>query len=70
MVKFLVVGEVVSSMGVIWKWWGNVLGEVREDVFGVWGNVGVGVGKCLWGVVSVLGSGQCGKVWRGVGDGG
>ena len=53
--------KVGSSMGEIWKEWGNVLGcggtlgKVWKDVLGVWGDVG-----------SVLG---CGKVWEGVGDG-
>ena len=49
------VGAVGSSMGEIWKEWGNVLG------------CGGGKGRCVGGVGSVLG---CAKVWGGVGNGG
>ena len=63
--EFLVVGEVVSSMGEIWKEWGNVWVKIREDV----GRCVGGVGKCVWGV----GRGDWKGCWGGGnvrGDGG
>ena len=43
--------------------------EEVEKYVGVWGEVRAGVGRCVGGVGSVLGCGECGKVWGGVGMG-
>ena len=54
-----------DMVGVVWREWEWFVGEMAENMRGVWG----GVGWCgvVWGEVVWGGVGWCGVVWGGVG---